>query len=374
MSRKKKQIGAAPIWQTTERVDHTGATTRVMVGGRQIGKTTCCRSIMIDTAASGRRFIYMRKNHSMVTWRKNATLFVKHDDECIKKLGGVIDFPQGKMAFVNTATDEVIGWAVALEDAYILKGTEFPGVKTIFFDEFLDDAPIPDEFALYQNIVSTITRMSDDVVIYMASNTVVRDNVYFRNFGVDISRLKPGDVAVVNHALGATVAVEYCRANPFVNPETGRVANKYVGFDNSPETRMILFGEWTHPPIETREIDGFTWASDRVVFPVLVYIQGSFFEMSVSLAGEVAFVRKINSDKDHIGQNVRKIVTSEFNNTFHRADGSIVPKYLTFASTGNENLLEGVRLFKRFRQAGRVIGIEPVDTHDFLRFFDSMPL
>ena len=373
MSRKKK-IAAKPHYQTFDRIDATGAGTRVLVGGRGIGKTYGVRQKMIRTAARGMKFFYIRKWHDMVTWRKNAGLFVKHDKECRDLLGGEIDFPAGRMAFVNTATDEIIGYAGSLEDAYRLKGMDFPNVQTIFFDEFLDDDPLENEFALYQNLISTITRERKDVTIYLASNTITRDNVYFRTFGIDIAKMRPGDVAVVNHALGATVAIEYCRSSVYVDPDVGRVANRYVGFDNGPETRMILFGEWAHPPIETREIDGVTWASERTILPVYVYIQGSFFEMSLCYAGETAFVRKVNAQPGRLGLHVRKIITSEFTQTFKHTDGSIVPKYLTFASTGNDLLLEDVRLFRRFREAGRIIGIDPVDTHDFLRFFDSMPL
>lgn len=371
---RKQKHGPVPIWQTFDRVRSTGAGTCVLFSGRSIGKTWDGRKICIDTAARGMKFFYLRKYHSMVTWRKNAALFVKQDDYCVEKLGGTIDFSAGRMAFINTATDEIVGWAGSLQDAYLMKGQDFPEVQTIFFDEFLDDAPLENEFALYQNVISTITRNRTDVTILLAANTVTRDNVYFRNFGIDIAKMRPGDVAVVNHSLGATVAAEWCRASAFIDPSVGRVSNRYVGFDNGPETRMILYGEWTHPPIETREIDGITWASERNVLPVYVYIQGAFYEMSVCYAGETAFVRKVNAHPERIGQHVRKIITSEFHNTFKHTDGTIVPKYLTFASTGNEMLLEDVRLFKRFREAGRVIGVDPVDTHDFLRFFDSMPV
>lgn len=373
MSRKVK-TAATPHYQDFTRIDETGATTRILAGGRDIGKTWGALGKCIDVAATGRRFVYVRKFHSMVTWRKNATLFVKRDKECVKKLGGTIDFPAGRMAFINTETDEVLGWACSLEDAYTLKGTEFPGVKIIVFDEFLDDAPMQNEFAYYQYLIGTLTKSYDDIVIYLLTNTVTRDNTYFRNFGFDIAKMKVGDIAVVNHALGATVALEYCRSSVYINPETGRASNKYVGFDNSPASRMIMFGEWTHPPIETREIDGYTWASDRYVLPFYVYIQGMFFELSMSFAGEVAFVRKVNAQPDRLGEHVRRVVTSEFHNTFRHSDGSIVPKYLTVASLGSLELLEQVKTFRRFREAGRVIGVDPVDTHDFLRFFDSMPI
>lgn len=374
MSRKKAQSNLVPIYYNFDRLKTTGAATLVAVGGKGIGKTWDCRDECIDAAASGRTFVYLRKWHNQVTWRKCADLFVKQDKTCIEKLGATIDFPAGRMAFVNSQTREVLGWATSLEDAYVMKGQDFPNVKVIFFDEFLDDDPIENEFARFQNVISTITRHADDVTILMAANSITRDNCYFRNFGIDIAKMKPGDIAVVNHLLGATVAVEYCRSNIYVDPAVGHVSNKYVGFDHGPDTRMILYGEWTHPPIETREIDGYTWVSERTVFPIYVYIQGSFFEMSCSFAGEVAYVRKVNAQPDRLGKHVRKVVTSEFSTTFKHADGTIVPKYLTFASTGNDDLLEYARLFRQFRTAGRIIGVNPIDTHDFLRFFDSMPL
>ena len=373
MSRKKK-TQLVPHFQDFTRLDSTGCTIRCLVGGRDIGKTWGIRSKIIDVVASGRKFIYVRKNHSMITINKNRTLFVKQDKECMEKLGSVIDFSKAEMAFVLQSTGEVIGWASSLQDAYNVKGTEFPGTKLIFYDEFLDDAPMMNEFASFQRLIGTLTKSYDDIIVYMATNTVTRDNTYFRNFGFDVSKMRPGDIAVVNHIMGATVAMEYCRSSVFIEPETGLAKNHYVGFDHSDETRMIMFGEWTHPPIETREIDGITWASARVVIPALVYLAGKFYELSIASSGQVAFVRVINSQPDRIGSHFHRVITSEFHNTFKHADGTIVPKYLTFASTGSEVLINAIRSFKQYRSAGRIIGLDPVDTHDFLRYFDTMPV
>lgn len=373
MSRKKK-TQLVPHYQDFTRLDATGAVIRVLVGGRDIGKTWGIRSKIIDVVASGRRFIYVRKNHGMIVVNKNRSLFVKQDKECKEKLGSVIDFSKSEMSFVKQETGEVIGWATSLQDAYQIKGTEFPGTKIIFYDEFLDDAPIVNEFAAFQRLIGTLTKSYDDIVIYMATNTVTRDNAYFRNFGFDVAKMRPGDIAVVNHVLGATVAMEYCRSSVFIEPDTGIAKNRYVGFDHSDETRMIMFGEWTHPPIETREIDGITWASSRIVIPALVYLAGKFYELSIASSGQVAFVRTINSQIDRIGFQFHRVITSEFHNTFKHPDGSIVPKYLTFASTGSEVLTNAIRAFRQYRTAGRIIGTDPVDTHDFLRYFDTMPV
>lgn len=366
--KKKIKMGK---WYSYDRLIATGCSTLVAVGGRRIGKTWGAREMMIECASKGKRFVYMRKHHAEITIPKMRGLFAKQDDLAISMLGGRIDFARNIGGFVNENDPEtLIGYRVSLDDAYQIKGNDFINVGVIFFDEFLDDDMYQGEFEDYQNVIATITSTSNDAIVVLAANSITRENTYFRNFGVDIARMRAGDIAIVRHDFGASVAVEYCASRTLVRD--GKPYHKYVGFDHSPASKMILLGEWEHPPVETKGIDGITWASERCVMPFRIYISGRFFEIAISPA-EVAFIRVVNHHPQRLPSDTPFVVTSDFAVDFRDSSGMIVPKWATFRAIGSADIDNTINHLARLIDGGRYIGVDPLDTYDFLRWFKSIP-
>lgn len=100
---------------------------------------------------------------------------------------------------------------------------------------------LKDEFIGFCNLLSSLVRDRDDVVIYMLANTVNKHCPYFTEMGLgDVSQLKQGELKVYNFGHSdLRVALEYC--DPV--KATEKVANKLFAFDN-PQLEMVKNGKW----------------------------------------------------------------------------------------------------------------------------------
>lgn len=88
--------------------------------------------------------------------------------------------------------DKVMGYAVALSTASILKSDAFPFVTEIIFDEFIIDNTrtyhyLPDEVRKFQDLYETVARPGSDpnradVRVWFLSNAVTVNNPYFAEF------------------------------------------------------------------------------------------------------------------------------------------------------------------------------------------------
>ena len=94
------------------------------------------------------------------------------------------------------------------------KSSSYPSVDIILFDEFISrDGYLPNEFVTFMNVLSTIIRHRDDVIIYMLGNTVNRYCVYFTEMNLQgVPKQAQGTIDVYKYVNNPelTVAVEYC--------------------------------------------------------------------------------------------------------------------------------------------------------------------
>ena len=100
---------------------------------------------------------------------------------------------------------------------------------------------LPEEFVLFQNLLSTIIRTRDDVTIYMCANTVNKyDCPHFEEMGLNrIREMERGQIDVYKYGeSGLTVAVEYADGIAKKKP-----SDVYFAFSN-PHLKMITSGCW----------------------------------------------------------------------------------------------------------------------------------
>lgn len=123
------------------------------------------------------------------------------------------------------------------------KSTSYPDITTVCYDEFMTRKfYLNDEFILFTNVLSTIIRDRDDVIIYMLANTVNKYCPYFLEMGLThINNMSPGDIDVYTYgeAEELRVAVEYTD----VFSGQSKKSDKYFVFDN-PKLQMITHGIW----------------------------------------------------------------------------------------------------------------------------------
>lgn len=191
-------------------------------------------------------------------------------------------------------------YAFALTMGEHYKSTSYTSVTTILFDEFLTrKSYVPDEFILFQNIISTIVRQRDNVKIFMLGNTVNNYSPYFEEMGIreHIKKMKQGDIEIVNYGeSGLTLAIEYCGSN-----KEGKLSDKYFAFNN-PKLKMITSGSWEmniYPHLP------YKYINDDVKFSYFVMFNGETLHCEIieKKKGEVfTYIHRkttpIKEDKD----------------------------------------------------------------------------
>jgi hypothetical protein len=176
------------------------------------------------------------------------------------------------------------------------KGTAYPMVKNIVFDEFITrSAYLPDEFILFTNTLSTIIRQRNDVKIFMLGNTVNKFCPYFNEMGLKhIKDMNQGDIDVYRVGTsGLKIAVEYCGTSK-VNRKKSDI---YFSFDN-PKLEMITSGIWEidiypHCPCKYKPKD--------VLYTYFVEYDGEMLQCEVVMVDGMTFTfvhRKTTPIKD----------------------------------------------------------------------------
>lgn len=233
----------------------------IIIGERSNGKTySVLQKIINDYAESGKQAALLRRMQEDFIGKRGAGLFEPLIDNGEIELATAGEwtsvyyfasrwflcrYETDKKGNTNRITaQEPFMYGFALSQMEHEKGTGYPNVKTIVFDEFITRmAYLRDEFVLFMNTLSTIIRSRDDVTIFMLGNTVNKYCPYFDEMGLrHIKEMKQGEIDVyqLKHTSGKVlkVAVEYCK--PF---EKGKKSDFYFAFDNQ-KLEMITNGVW----------------------------------------------------------------------------------------------------------------------------------
>lgn len=238
-----------------------GAHYNMIIGERSNGKTYSVLQLIIKTyAKTGKQGAYLRRMREDFVGKRGAELFrplVENGE--ISKLTNRewedVYYYSGRWYFCKYHTTEkgktdrmvdeqpfCYGFAIASMEHE--KGTGYPNITTICFDEFITRMGyLRDEFVLFMNTLSTIIRRRNDVKIFMLGNTVNKYCPYFDEMGLrHVKDMRQGDIDVyqLKHVNGQVlkIAVEYCK------PSTkGKKSDFYFAFDNS-RISMITNGIW----------------------------------------------------------------------------------------------------------------------------------
>lgn len=187
-------------------------------------------------------------------------------------------------------------YAFALSAMEHDKGSGYPMIKQIVFDEFISRIGyITDEFMLYMNTLSTIIRQRNDVTIFMLANTVNKFCPYFAEMGLrHVRDMKQGTIDVYQMGnQGLRIAVEYCGGTK----KTKKKSDLYFSFDN-PKLQMITGGTWEidiypHCPYKYRPKD--------IIFTFFIIFDGELLQCEIISVDNNAFIfihRKTTPLKD----------------------------------------------------------------------------
>lgn len=279
-------------YYTTDNIDKENADYNVIFGERSNGKTTAVLGLILQMHIDSN---YINQGALIRRWEEDfkgkngVQLF-----DGIISLGWIEKWTKGKYNSVlyysqrwflvkynkegkkvkQEESPFLYGFSISNEEHY--KSTAYPKVKIILFDEFITrQYYLQDEFIKFQNLLSTIIRLRDDVKIYMCGNTVNRFCPYFDEMGLShIKDMKEGKIDVYSYGeTNLKVAVEYS-----VMPnKKKKKSNKYFAFNN-PKLNMIKHGSW--------EIDiyphlPYPYLPKEVVFKYYIEFDNQKFECVV---------------------------------------------------------------------------------------------
>ena len=317
MTKSKKQNKDKLYW-SRKRLASFDASYHLAIGKRSNGKTYQGldrvleflegQKADIEANKKLRHFLYVRRLKEYIVERKARKLFENVQDRFYDALGGYVNYDKrNKEYFLEIGKEkETIGYTTCIEDAFSEKGVPLSDVDVVIFDEFTDYSYMDNEIELFLHFISTLTRNGErKVEIWMFANSISKWCPYFDLFGINPSKLKKGSIAVIKHKNGVTAAIEYCADHHLSEGSVKR--HPYLGFDDTPEADMILYGDFEVRKNNTSDVDGIGWKFPRVKIPAYICGMGSVYETSIYVNGKypILFVRKLNTQNGMVSKDVR---------------------------------------------------------------------
>lgn len=238
------------------RIDETHAQYRIIFGERSNGKTYAVKERILENyAKSGKQGALVRRWYDDFKGRRGQTMFEDMISTGVvsrffgDKFNAIIYkssqwfLAKREKNVIKEVSETPFCYGFALTGAEHDKSSSYPNISTILFDEFITRSfYLPDEFVTFTNVVSTIIRNRDDVIIYMCGNTVNKYLCpYFSEMGLtNVKTMKQDTIDVYKYGESKlTVAVEYC--GTFIKNK--KPSDVYFAFNN-PKLEMIKSGAW----------------------------------------------------------------------------------------------------------------------------------
>lgn len=199
-------------------------------------------------------------------------------------------------------TPFAMGFSISSEEHY--KSTSYPNVEYILFDEFITrQYYLPEEFVRFQNLLSTIIRLKDNVKIFMCGNTINKFCPYFAEMGLtNVFKQQQGTIDLYTYGdSNLRVAVEY--TDSFAKKKE---VNKYFAFNN-PKLQMITNGGWEldiYPHLPRR------YTPKDIIYTYYIEFDKHILECEIITVDDVSFTfihRKTTPIKD---DNTRLVYTT----------------------------------------------------------------
>lgn len=247
----------------------------VILGERSNGKSYALNKYIIDRFFQyGEEFAYVKRFEEDIKRKYMGEVFTPLQDYIRNEYDHEIKFYQGKFLVYPVDSDgklsecRVIGTAFSIANVNRTKGTSYPNITTILFEEFMsvDCTYLPDELNLFLNLVSTIVRYRTNVKVFMLANTISKFSPYLSALGLKAHRLKKGEIVERAYSDKKGFSTKFIverteNVNVFDNTaNTGKVV--YNIFGNSGVGKMITSGEFevhAYP----RQIDNFCFEENR---------------------------------------------------------------------------------------------------------------
>ena len=160
-----------------------------IIGERGVGKTFSAKKFVInDYLKNGHQFVYLRRYKTELDMAMEG--FFSQLQEAGLFHDCVFEIKTSKKAITKfLCNGEVIGFAMPMSTANILKSASFEKVRTIVFDEFIIDKGtyhyLQNEVIQFLDVIETVARLRD-VRVLLLGNAISITNPYFNFFDLSL--------------------------------------------------------------------------------------------------------------------------------------------------------------------------------------------
>lgn len=338
----------------------------VIIGERSNGKTYSTeKHIIKEYFENGSEFVYLRRFDEDIKQARASTIFnnVINDGWVEKYSNGEwnsIYYYARKFYFKHIDKEnpkntricnEPFGYAISLASEEHDKSTAYPNVRNIFFEEFMSRNYLSDEFTLFQNALSTVIRLRDDIKIFMCGNTINKYSPYFSEMGLtNVKNMKKGTTEIYTYGdSGLKVCVEFSDM-----PSKDKKSNVYFAFNN-PKLSMI-----TGENGSVWEIDIYPHLTQEMRYVPKDVIYKYFVEWDNELL-ECEIVKKNNSAFTFIHRKTTPL-RDDNTNLVYSTVHNYKPNYkrkITYASTKREKIIlwffKNEKVFYQSNEIGEIM-------------------
>lgn len=369
--RKSKKLQTTEYYSLDRILQHPSSY-YMIIGERSNGKTYSVKKRIIEKIKEGGEFVYLRRLHRYIVRKKMYKVFDDIQNIAEKELGTTINYStENGFYIVKDKEQKNVGYVTSLEDGMTEKGISFHNVKIILFDEFIDETYSDIEIDRFLNLISTICREREDIEIYMLGNTISRYCPYFDLFGIDIKKIRQGNIYRFKHSSGVTCSLEYCKNK--VQQIGKDKTNKYTGFDNNKTVDMIMYGEWEYKDSNIRNVDGIGWSSQRTLVPAYVTALGLCYEISIYTHSNfpISFVRKPNTQNGLVKDRIKYNLSYD-NSVLLNSKKGVVPKFSRVSTFFDENTLEQIKILDECIRTSRIVFDSYETGTEFLKAYEKI--
>lgn len=262
-------------WYRLDNILQHKAQYYIIIGERSNGKSYALNEYIIDRYFEyGEQFGYVKRYDEDIKAKYMGEVFNHLEDYLLEKYNKCIKFYRGQFLLYDADSQgkisecEVFGYTFSLANSNRVKGTSYPKINTILFEEFMsiDCTYLSDEINLLLNLVSTIVRNRTNVKTFMLANTISKYNPYFSALGLKAHRIDKGKILVKTfhdkRGYKTTFAIERTEnVNVFDNSDNKEKV-VYNVFGNSGVGSMITTGDFeVHSYPKT--VDKYTFEENK---------------------------------------------------------------------------------------------------------------
>lgn len=249
----------------------------IILGERSNGKSYALNKYIVDNFFKSNcvdQFAYVKRYEEDIKRKYMTEVFTPLQDYIRDEYDHEIKFYQGKFLVYPCGTEgkmsecKVIGTAFSLANVNRTKGTSYPDITTILFEEFMSVTCeyLPDELNLFLNLVSTIVRHRTNVKVFMLANTISKYTPYISALGLKAHRLNKGEIITRTYTdkkgFKSKFVIERTENVNVFDNEENKEKIVYNVFGNSRVGTMITTGDFeTHA--YNQMVDGYSFNVSR---------------------------------------------------------------------------------------------------------------